>query len=204
MKHTDSTQIKAILTHIIDQLNGVDADLKIIKRKVSGTSGRKRKDLTGQRFGKLTAIRRGEDRKTEHRIRTTWVCQCDCGEIRTVYTCNLTAKQGTRSCGCGVTPIGAVTHGHTLHKEKTPTYVSYNCMRTRCECKTHDMYYRYGGRGITVCERWKKFENFLEDMGERPDGCELHRIDHSKGYEPGNVEWKNMSKHRSEHKRKDQ
>ena len=83
----------------------------------------------------------------------------------------------------------AVTHGHAVGGKTSPTYVSWRAMMQRCRCPSHVAYPRYGGRGITVCERWLSFPNFLADMGERPDGLTLDRIKNHKGYEPGNCRW---------------
>ena len=87
----------------------------------------------------------------------------------------------------------AFIHGHSKKEDgrqrRSPTYRSWESMRDRCTrpgCHTYKM---YGGRGITVCERWNVFLNFLEDMGERPKGTTLDRIDGTKGYEPGNCRW---------------
>ncbi len=82
-----------------------------------------------------------------------------------------------------------MTHGHRQNGKKTPTYYTWCKMLERCSNPKQDHYDMYGGRGITVCERWLKFANFLADMGERPAGTTLHRIDNDKGYEPGNCEW---------------
>ena len=68
-------------------------------------------------------------------------------------------------------------------------YGSWLAMRSRCECKSHVRYALYGGRGISVCERWQDFRLFLADMGEAPIGHTIDRVDHDKGYEPGNCRW---------------
>jgi hypothetical protein len=74
-------------------------------------------------------------------------------------------------------------------KSSTKTYSSWQAMRTRCQCKKHRHYKNYGGRGSKICERWQSFDNFLADMGARPEGCSLDRIDPDKNYEPGNCRW---------------
>lgn len=83
----------------------------------------------------------------------------------------------------------ALRHGHTSEGKATPTYVSWAHMLQRCENEDNRAYADYGGRGITVCERWHTFDNFLADMGEKPVGLTLDRIDNDRGYEPGNCRW---------------
>lgn len=84
-----------------------------------------------------------------------------------------------------------IKHGHTgKFKKPTPTYRSWASMKKRCRCKSVRGYHNYGGRGIKVCDRWlQSFENFLADMGERPPGTSLNRIDSNGHYEPVNCEW---------------
>ena len=79
-------------------------------------------------------------------------------------------------------------HGHCSGGH-SPTYKSWEAMWRRCTDSRHPAYHRYGGRGITVCDRWKSFENFLADMGERPEATWINRKENDKGYEPGNCEW---------------
>lgn len=81
-------------------------------------------------------------------------------------------------------------HGHSSRQLKTPTYESWRSMKTRCFNPNTTGYYLYGGRGVTVCERWLIFENFLADMGERPEGMSIDRFPNKDGnYEPSNCRW---------------
>jgi hypothetical protein len=87
-------------------------------------------------------------------------------------------------------------HGHKKGGKASPTYGTWTAMHQRCRNPKHKSYPDYGGKGITVCDEWTGrggFERFLEHVGERPEGCTLHRIDSTKGYEPGNVTWATAS-----------
>lgn len=93
------------------------------------------------------------------------------------------------------------THGHAIGG-LSPTYKSWRAMRQRCSDSRKSNYKYYGGRGIQVCERWATFANFLVDMGERPDGMQLSRIDNDRDYEPGNVVWASQADNLAERNRR--
>lgn len=145
-------------------------------------------DLTGQRFGRLVVIKRADKESTEKKKKAYWECQCDCEKTTIAETSNLRGGQ-TKSCGC-------------LKKERTkksntkhgffgkPEYRAWASMMTRCFNTKNKGFPDYGGRGITVCERWRKFENFYADLGQRPGkGYSLERLRNNGHYEPGNVIW---------------
>ncbi|MFJ9112967.1 hypothetical protein [Streptomyces sp. NPDC102283] len=116
-------------------------------------------------------------------------CVCDCGKPHSVL---LQMWGRTQSCGCLRTEqlvARSTTHGHS----GSSVYMTWGDMVNRCTNATHKRWADYGGRGITVCERWRKFDNFLADMGERPEGMTLDRIDNDRGYELGNCRWVSQS-----------
>lgn len=148
-------------------------------------------DLTGQRYGRLIVI---ELAGRDTRGRTRWLCRCDCGA--TVTTASWYLRGGSRkSCGCLQREVSAAnrakskTHGHCPKLKPSRTYATWSTMIQRCNNPKHVHYARYGGAGVAICERWLKFENFLADMGERPDGHSLDRLDGSKGYDQSNCRW---------------
>ena len=145
---------------------------------------RKLEDLIGQRFGILTVLRRGPNyAEPSGAIRAQWFCVCDCGGTHTATGHAMKAGR-VQSCGC-LMGKHSVKHG----KSRDPVYRQWNAMRQRCENPNSTNYNDYGGRGIKVCDRWRDFSAFYEDMGDPPPKGTLERIDNDRGYEPGNVKW---------------
>ncbi len=163
-------------------------------------------DISGRRFGRLTAIR-DSGRIGSRRMRL-WECKCDCGNIAFVERNSLTTGN-TRSCGCLRHELALVAmanardyryldlkHGHSRRssakskRNYSPEYMVWQSMIQRCHNPKSPSFRHYGGRGISVTKPWRDdFRSFLNDMGKRPAGCSIDRIDGRFGYFHANCRW---------------
>lgn len=149
----------------------------------------RRLELTGWRFGRLFVLRRHH----MERGRSYWICRCVCGVRRIVCGRTLNRPDGTRSCGCLSREKSAnrfFKHGATRGGKATREYTTWVCMIQRCTNPNFEHWADYGGRGITVCKRWRhSFADFFVDMGKRPTGTTIDRINNDGNYTKQNCRW---------------
>jgi hypothetical protein len=140
------------------------------------------RDLTGNTYGRLMVTRMSQVNPVK------WQCKCECGNDTIVTTGHLSSGH-TKSCGCYSRELAQdINASH--RQSKTPTYIVWCSMKSRCYNPSEIGYKNYGGRGITVCDEWKdSFENFIADMGERPKGMFIDRKDNNTGYSKDNCQW---------------
>lgn len=154
--------------------------------------------MSGKKFERLTVL---SFDKIDAGRRYRWFCRCDCGIEKSIDGQYL--RSGfTKSCGClkveraratMATNKSAFTGARLTHgMTETPTFRSWNGMIQRCTNPNRQNFFYYGGRGISVCERWRIFQNFLDDMGIRPEGKTIGRIDNEGNYELENCQWETM------------
>jgi hypothetical protein len=161
----------------------------------------KKKEIKkGDKFNYLTSIEEAESFKSPSgSVYRRFFFRCDCGNLCLMTIHNVT-RGTTKSCGCHSYKVSQkinLQHGHSgrvsNNGKVTRTYKSWTHMRDRCLNSNCKAYSNYGGRGISISERWMKFENFLEDMGEVPEGLSLDRIDVNGNYCKENCRWANKT-----------
>jgi len=156
-------------------------------------------NLVGQKFGRWTVVEQAEsDKRRNGRHK----CVCECGTEKVILSFNL--KMGkTKSCGCYRVESGRVSgyKARTHGMSRSPTHKTWEAMKSRCLNINNPKYQYYGLQGVEVCEKWMDFEGFLADMGERPEGLSLDRINPFGNYEKENCRWADVKTQRQNTRR---
>ena len=146
-------------------------------------------NLVGEIFGRLTVVEIYGRCKKKNLL---WLCRCVCGGTAIAYAYDLRVGK-VMSCGCRSREGTHTIHGMARGgKNRSKEYSIWATMVNRCTNEKDHSWLRYGGRGITVCDSWRTFENFYADMGAKPEGKTLDRIDNNKGYNKENCAWRSI------------
>lgn len=159
------------------------------RENLAAVHAARQKDVTGRRYGRLLVIAKAPSRKVGAKWHGYWECRCDCGATTIVQRAALTSR-ATTSCGC-YQQEAIATRARTHGGAHWPEYRIWGSIVQRCTNPKNTAFHHYGGRGVQVCERWRRsFGDFIADVGRRPEpGMQLDRINNNGNYEPGNVRW---------------
>ncbi len=163
------------------------------------------KDRVGEKYGRLTIIsfdKRVVDKGSKRdNLNYYWNCKCECGVIKSIGYRTL-IYGNTKSCGClNKEGLSNLRHGYAKSNKISSEYNSWYGMIQRCNNIKHSSYHNYGGKGITVCKEWLKFENFIKDMGDKPGkDYSIDRIENNLGYYKENCKWSNRKEQNNNQK----